>query len=68
MMDWKSDPERRPLIIAGCRHIRDGGQLINIILSRRAAGMNYILTLDRVRRDPGLGVRHLNIIDWLLSE
>ncbi len=27
-----------------------------------------ILTLDRVKRDPGNGVRHLNIIDWLLAE
>lgn len=27
-----------------------------------------ILTLDRVRRDPGNVVRHLNIIDWLLAE
>lgn len=27
-----------------------------------------ILTLDRIRRDPGNGVKHLNIIDWLLAE
>ncbi len=27
-----------------------------------------ILTLDSIRRDPGNGIRHLNIIDWLLSE
>lgn len=27
-----------------------------------------ILTLDNIRRDPGNGVRHLNIIDWLLAE
>ncbi len=26
-----------------------------------------ILTLDRIRRDPGNGVKHLNIIDWLLA-
>ena len=27
-----------------------------------------ILTLDRIRRDPGNGVKHQNIIDWLLAE
>lgn len=27
-----------------------------------------ILSLDAVRRDPGSGIRHLNVIDWLLSE
>ncbi len=27
-----------------------------------------ILTLDSIRRDPGNGIKHLNIIDWLLSE
>ena len=27
-----------------------------------------ILTLDAVRRDPGSGIRHQNVIDWLLSE
>jgi predicted AAA+ superfamily ATPase len=26
-----------------------------------------ILTMDRVRNDPGKGIRHLNIIDWLLD-
>ena len=27
-----------------------------------------ILTLDSIRRDPGNGVKHQNIIDWLLAE
>ena len=27
-----------------------------------------ILSMDRVKADPGKGIRHINVIDWLLGQ